>query len=217
MLILLPPSEGKNEPSTGKVFTLGKLSFHGQLGAIRSSLISKKLDLKKSRPVHEIYSGVLYQALDWKSLPIAAQRRAEKSIVVISALSGALRMSDVIPAYKLKITTSLWKKAVTAALEELCEELVVDCRSSTYSGVWVPNPSHTVAVRVFQIKNGKRSVITHMSKKYRGALTRCLLLERVVPQTPVDLKRVASNHFTCELVKSDGKNPAYLDLLIQAG
>jgi cytoplasmic iron level regulating protein YaaA (DUF328/UPF0246 family) len=217
MLILLPPSEGKNEPIAGKVFTLRNLSFHGNLGAIRSSLISTNLDLKRCRPAHEIYSGVLYQALDWKSLPVMAARRGEKSVVVISALFGALRMSDVIPTYKLKISTSLWKKAVGSALEELDADLVVDCRSSTYCGVWNPDPARTVAVRVFHIKNGKRSVITHMSKKYRGELTRYLLLEKVSPSTPAALKVVASKHFTCELVKSEGKNPAYLDLIIKEG
>jgi cytoplasmic iron level regulating protein YaaA (DUF328/UPF0246 family) len=134
--------------------------------------------------------------------------------VIISALFGALRLTDVIPSYKLKIKSSLWKSAITEELESLNAELIIDCRSSTYMGVWTPNPIKTVVVRVFQVKDGKKSVITHMSKKYRGELTRILLLESKEPKSPADVLRIAKQYYKAELVSSTEKEPFYLDLLI---
>ncbi len=214
MLILLPPSEGKSTPDSGDTLKLDGLSFSHELGPIRRSLISSADQEKLCSPVSEIYSGVLYQALSWGTLPKAAQKRGSTSLVIISALFGALRMHDVIPFYKAKMKTSLWKGALASVLDSLDPELIVDCRSSTYSGVWVPDPSKTVVVRVYKVEGKNRSVITHMSKKYRGELTRYLLLDPVTPRTPAELKEAASKHFECELVANVGTEPWKLDLLI---
>lgn len=214
MLILLPPSEGKRTPDSGETLDLDTLSFSQELGHIRSSLISSADREKLCSPASEIYSGVLYQALSWDTLPKAAQKRGRKSLVIVSALFGALRMHDVIPFYKVKMKTSLWKGALASALDSLDTELIVDCRSSTYAGVWVPNPSKTVVVRVFKVEGNNRFVITHMSKKYRGELTRYLLLDPVAPRTPAELRDTASRHFDCELVANTRSEPWKLDLLI---
>ncbi len=217
MLILLPPSEGKNSPESGKKLSLPSLSFADELTTIRKLALTSSIDISRCQPAHEIYSGVLYKALDWQSLSLTAQRRGEKSIIIISAIFGALRMNDVIPTYKSKISPSLWKESVSSVLEELNQDLIVDCRSSTYAGVWSSDPQRTVAIRVFQVKSGRQSVITHMSKMYRGQLTRYLLLEKASLHTPQDLKRVASKYFQVTLTPNQGKNPWYLDLLIPAG
>lgn len=216
MLILLPPSEGKNSPENGQRLKLPELSFAKDLGRVRAAQLSKTLDLEKSRPVHEIYSGVLYQSLSWGTLPIAAKKRGVKSLIIISAQFGALRFNDVIPHYKAKMKTSLWKESVSTALSSLDSNLIVDCRSSTYVGVWTPDPAQTVVVRVFKVSGGKRAVITHMSKKYRGELVRYLLLESTAPSSPQELLQVAAMHFTCELTECSGRKPWMLDLLISS-
>jgi len=214
MLILLPPSEGKSSPESGELLNLTNLSFDTELCDVRTSLITNLIANAKCRPAHEIYSGVLYQALNWEGLPKSAQNRGKKSVVIISALFGALRLNDYIPSYKVKMKNSIWKEAVTRALDSLESDLVIDCRSSTYAGAWTPDPTRTVAIRVFKVDGRKRTVITHMSKKYRGELTRLLLLEPVPPATPAQLAKIASRAFECELVKADGNNPWKLDLLI---
>ena len=217
MLILLPPSEGKAQPEKGKKLNLSQLLFASELTGIRERVMPASVDVSKSRPAHEIYTGVLYQSLGWSTLSQAAQKRGVKSIVIISAVFGVLRITDLIPTYKAKIKAVLWQKAITPLLDERNDDLIIDCRSSTYSAVWKPDPKKTVAVRVFQIKNGKRSVITHMSKKYRGELTRLLLKQGTSPRTPREVQKIASKEFACEFHKSDGKLPAYLDLLIYLG
>jgi uncharacterized protein len=215
MLILLPPSEGKNEPTAGKTLNLDRLFAHNELIQERQQALaaSKKVFAAPAKPAHEIYSGVLYQALDWGSLSATAKSRGEKSILIISALFGAVRITDLIPTYKAKIKTSLWKSAISEVLDGLGESVIVDCRSSTYAGVWTPPHEKTVLVRVFQIKDGKRSVITHMSKKYRGELTRALL-QNSAAKEPRDVFEIAQKYFDCEFTPATAREPSKLNLLI---
>jgi cytoplasmic iron level regulating protein YaaA (DUF328/UPF0246 family) len=214
MLILLPPSEGKNQPTSKAKVNLTKLVFSKELFEIRSRLLTKSLAVAPAAKAMDVYTGVLYQALDWNSLTPTARARGEKSVLVVSAIFGVLRPSDLIPNYKAKIKVSDWKAALKPALDGLADDLIIDCRSSTYAGTWQPSPANTVAVRVFKKEKGKISVITHLSKKYRGELTRVLLKAGKVPKTPEDLLAIAEKHFDCKLQKPKGNLPWYLDLII---
>jgi hypothetical protein len=214
MLILLPPSEGKDQPISKANVNLANLVFPKELLAIRSRLLTKSLAASPAAKAMDVYSGVLYQALDWNSLSTAAKARGEKSLLIISAVFGVVRPNDLIPNYKAKIKSSDWKVALKPALDELGDDLIIDCRSSTYAGVWQSPPEKTVAVRVFKKEKGKISVITHLSKKYRGELTRVLLKSGKSPKTPADLLAIAEKHFECKLQKPKGNLPWYLDLII---
>jgi cytoplasmic iron level regulating protein YaaA (DUF328/UPF0246 family) len=149
-----------------------------------------------------------------RTCPRPLKVRGEKSILIISALFGLVGINDLIPTYKAKIKSATWRKSISKYLDARGDDLIIDARSSTYQGVWTGPPSKTVAIRVIQIKAGKKSVITHMSKKYRGELTR-LLLQKKAPTTPQELLVIASKEFQCELKPSKGKDPWYLDLLIE--
>ena len=214
MLILLPPSEGKNQPVSKAKANLAKLVFSKELFEIRNRSLTKSLAVAPAAKAIDVYTGVLYQALDWKSLSARAQARGEKSILISSAIFGVLRPSDLIPNYKAKIKTSDWKAALKPALDGLGADLIIDCRSSTYAGTWQPSPENTVAVRVFKKEKGKISVITHLSKKYRGELTRVLLKSGKPPKTPEELFVITEKHFDCKLQKPKGNLPWYLDLII---
>jgi cytoplasmic iron level regulating protein YaaA (DUF328/UPF0246 family) len=214
MLILLPPSEGKNQPVSKAKANLAKLVFSKELFEIRNRLLTKSLAVAPAAKAIDVYTGVLYQALDWKSLSARAQARGEKSILISSAIFGVLRPSDLIPNYKAKIKVSDWKAALKPALDGLGADLIIDCRSSTYAGTWQPSPEITVAVRVFKKEKGKISVITHLSKKYRGELTRVLLKAGKAPKTPDDLLAIAEKYFECKLIKPKGNLPWCLDLII---
>ena len=214
MLILLPPSEGKNQPTTKANVNLAKLTFSKELIAIRSRLLTKNLETSPAAKAIDVYTGVLYQALDWGSLSATAKSRGDKSLLIISAIFGVLRPSDVIPNYKAKIKSSDWKAVLKPVLDGLEADLIIDCRSSTYAGVWQSPPERTVAVRVFKKEKGKISVITHLSKKYRGELTRELLKSGKSPKTPAELLAIAEKHFGCKLIKAKGNLPWYLDLII---
>nr|WP_246220903.1 peroxide stress protein YaaA [Phytoactinopolyspora mesophila] len=129
-MILLPPSEGKSTPKTGKSLNLDALSFP-ELTAARAEIMdtlmrlcadqpdvaAKTLGLGPTQadevkrnatltdvpaaPARKVYAGVLYDALGLDSLSSAAAARARRQLLVISGLWGALRPSDRIPAYRL--------------------------------------------------------------------------------------------------------------------
>lgn len=216
MKILLPPSEKKNEPKTLKAIKWNDLSFQADLTATRTAVLKrhKEIDLVHCDVASNIYRGVLYNALDYASLSTAAQVRANDSILIISAAFGAIRLTDAIPYYKFKIDAATWKKPLSIALAGVDDELVVDCRSSTYSTVWTPNPINTVGIRVFKKVGSQLKVITHMSKLTRGEVTRYLVLQAKNPRTPQELHKLLSEEFNCRLIAPGGKNSWFIDVII---
>jgi uncharacterized protein len=227
MLILLPPSEGKNSVPKGKPVSLNSMSFGKDLNPTRKKTLSAmgaKILKSPSAKAVEVYSGVLYQAFDYKNLSSAAKKKSEKCIVIISALFGAVRLNDLIPYYKLDMAKSLpklgslnalWKPVVTSALAAIKTDLIIDCRSSTYQSVWTPELKKTVGIRVFTEKSGKRAVVTHMSKKTRGDVTKFLVMQSKTPKTPQELQKLLSKKFKCELVKPEAKKSWFLDVIVK--
>jgi cytoplasmic iron level regulating protein YaaA (DUF328/UPF0246 family) len=213
MLILLPPSEKKKAATSPEKFDLSSLTFAAELSALRSQTTAGS-DSSKTSPAIEIYDGVLYQGLGWNSLSATQKKRANSRVLIVSALFGLVKPLDQIFQYKIKIDSKLWRAAIAAVSTKFVSELVIDCRSSTYKSVWTINPENTVEVRVFKINGIERSVITHMSKKYRGELTRHLLMQTNDPATPAEVQRMAAQLFECELHPPADGQPWALDLLI---
>ena len=213
MLLLLPPSEKKKAATSPEKFDLSSLTFAAELSALRSQTTAGS-DSSKTSPAIEIYDGVLYQGLGWNSLSATQKKRANSRVLIVSALFGLVKPLDQIFQYKIKIDSKLWRAAIAAVSTKFVSELVIDCRSSTYKNVWTINPENTVEVRVFKINGTERSVITHMSKKYRGELTRHLLMQTNDPATPAEVQRMAAQLFECELHPPADGQPWALDLLI---
>ena len=130
MLILLPPSEGKTAPASGRPLNLESLdlsTLNPTRERILTSLIAvssgnakramERLGLGKTQAdtlprnanlrneptarADAVYSGVLYAALDLASLDNGARKRADQSVAVASGLFGLVRPGDFIPAYRL--------------------------------------------------------------------------------------------------------------------
>jgi len=102
---------------------------------------------------------------------------------------------------------------VAAILDPIKSSLIVDCRSSTYKSVWHSPVDKTVEIRVSTVVNGERTVVTHMSKKTRGEITRWLLQSRSMPKTPEDLYAIVSEKYPCALTPSDGTSPGVLEVI----
>lgn len=225
VLILLPPSEGKNSVEKGKLVNLSSMTFTKELTGTRKKTLEAvgvKVSKSPTAKAIDVYSGVLYQALDFNSLDSASKKRAIKSIVIISALFGAVTLEDKIPSYKLDMAkslpklgslNSLWKKVLPETLEKIKTDLIIDCRSSTYQGVWTPDLNKTVGIRVFTIKNGKKSVVTHMSKKTRGDVAKLLVQSAKTPKTALELQKLINKKFKSELVKPTNKTSWFLDVI----
>lgn len=234
MHILLPPSEGKHVPVRGKPLELERLG-HPELTDARSAVLdaliaasarpdaikvlkvaaglsetvtaNTRLRSAPTAPAERIYSGVLYDALDPRSLPAAARRRMSRRVLIFSALFGVLRTGDRIPAYRLSGAVSLpgtgglgrfWRSQLSPALHPT--GLLVDCRSSSYAAMWAPPADRHLPVRVFRESDGERTVVSHMAKHSRGLVARALCEEPSDPGTPGDLVDLLNGYFATRQV-----------------
>ena len=248
MLVLLPPSEGKTAPARGRPLDLATLSFPA-LTATRERILESLVTLARSDPQRaltalglsprqldevardaalesaptataaRVYSGVLYEALDLATLDAPARRRASRQLVVSSALFGALRPNDRIPAYRLSggsrlpylgAVAALWRDPLAHVMTEAAGRgLVVDLRSSAYAAMWRPTgdaAARTVTVRVLQeLPDGSRQVVSHVNKATKGRLVRRWLEDGADPRDADDLADAcAKAGFVAEL----GPRPA---------
>ncbi len=174
---------------------------------------------------------MLYDALGYRSMTATQRRKADDAVVVVSGLWGAIGFADRIPAYRLSMSVALpglgrlasfWKPLLEQALAAAVQdELVVDCRSSTYTAAFAPPTGQTVAVNVFQETGGKRTVVSHFAKHTRGELTRHLLTRRgKAPQSPAQLLQAAQEQsvaraWSAELVPGTARKPHSLNLILR--
>lgn len=227
MLILLPPSEGKTAPTTGPKLAPASLGYLG-LKSRRKSVLDALVELCEKQPTKaatvlglgpkqrdlvavnatlrkaptaaaiEVYTGVLYEALDFSSLPAPARKRADSRVALASALFGLLRPSDKIPAYRLSADTTLpslgtlssvWKDAVQGELRAM-RGPILDLRSGAYVNLGpIPEDvAHRAFVgRVLLERGGKRSVVSHFNKATKGRLTSAVLQQGKVPKSVDDV------------------------------
>ena len=216
MLLLLPPSEGKSGSGRGAPLDLRGLSCPDltdaraqvldaliatsagpdapgvlKVGAGVADQVAGNIALRAAPavPAGRLYSGVLYDALDLASLDAADRRRAARRVVVQSALFGALRLTDKVPAYRLSMSVSLpgvgplaafWRGHLGEIMPRLAGRgLVVDCRSSTYAAAWTP--AGDLAARWVQVVVPGA---THQAKHTRGLAARALCRTAADPRSP---------------------------------
>jgi uncharacterized protein len=163
-------------------------------------------------PAIQVYTGVLYAALGWSTLTKAQQKLGQSCIAIISAKYGAVRPMDPIEPYKEKINNELMRPIVGATLNSISTELIIDCRSSTYQTVWPAPVEKTIEIKVFTTVDGHKKVITHMSKKTRGEVTRHILLTGKEIKTPQELQEIVSQEFKCILIEPTEKEPWALEV-----
>ncbi|MEW2569029.1 peroxide stress protein YaaA [Streptomyces sp. NPDC047070] len=227
MLVLLPPSEGKAPSGRGAPLKPESLSLPGLAEARQAVLdelvelcaadeekarevlglseglrgeIAKNTELRTAgaRPAGEIYTGVLYDALDLASLDTAGKRRAARSLLVFSGLWGAVRVTDRIPSYRCSMGVKLpglgalgahWRAPMAAVLPEIAGSgLVLDLRSAAYAAAWKPKgeiAGRTASVRVLHAPT--RKVVSHFNKATKGRIVRSLMETGAVPSGPAEL------------------------------
>ncbi|MGK8491199.1 peroxide stress protein YaaA [Nocardia asiatica] len=229
MLVLLPPSETKSDGGAGTPLALDALAMP-QLTAVRARLIDEVVRLaadpqrsrtalglgkgadgeiarnaalrtSPTRPALERYTGVLYDALDARSFTKVQRAKANARLGIGSALFGAVRASDPIPAYRLSggsklpglpTLSAVWRDELAAALHaEAAGELVVDLRSGTYQQLGRV-PGAITANVLTEHPDGSRTVVSHFNKHHKGLLARALVLTRAEPADVRGVARVAA-------------------------
>jgi len=149
--------------------------------ALNTTLLSRSC-----APAVRVYSGVLFDALDYPTISAKAKRRAQARVAISSGLWGLVRPTDLIPAYRLSggvrlpgigTLASAWREPLAAEIEASVGP-IIDLRSSTYAAlgpITAAAQSRSVVVRVLQERAGRRTVVSHMNKATKGRILRALL------------------------------------------
>ena len=167
-----------------------------------------------TRPALETYTGALFAALDPGSLSTTTRRRAGSRLVIVSSLWGALRPRDRIPPYRLNICANLvdlepleplWRPVLGPVLTAAAgaHGLVVDCRSSSYLAMGMPQGigRRLVSIRVLR-PDGRRGADGHTAKRVRGEVVRHLLESATDPATAEDLAETLAGSWQVRLTGS---------------
>ena len=226
MLVLLPPSETKAPGGDGAPIDLPALAAADRLTGVRTELVEALVKLADDVPAcraalglspaqdAEIarnaalctaptlpallrYTGVLYDALDVRTLTRAQRARAGRRLAVGSALFGLLAADDPVPAYRLSAGStlpglpslrSLWRPALSPVLAA-ADGLVVDLRSGSYAALAPVAGAVTVQV-LSERPDGTRTVVSHFNKAHKGRLARLLATTTAEPDDPARLVTV---------------------------
>ncbi|MFC5923498.1 peroxide stress protein YaaA [Micromonospora vulcania] len=262
MLILLPPSEGKADAGTGRRWDPDKLALPelnparervldalvalsagpdeasalaalglsaGQRGELRRNA---RLRVAATAPAAQVYTGVLYEALELATLPAAAQRTARRSVLISSGLWGAVRLADRIPPYRCPIgarmpglgaLSAYWRRELAPTLDAAAGAgPVLDLRSGAYAATWTPRgelAARTVTVRVLHEREVDgvpvRSVVSHFNKATKGRLVRDLLLAGARPRGAAELVGVLRElKYTVQEQDAPAGRPRQVDVVV---
>jgi len=199
------------------------------LGKTQSDEIDRNAALRTAPTARaeQIYTGVLYEALDLPSLETAAKRRASTWVAITSGLFGLVRPHDRIPAYRLSGDVSLpglgpvaahWRGVLEpAVLEAAGGGLILDLRSTTYAGFWRPHAGvggQVASVRVLHEVGGERKVVSHFNKATKGRLVRSLLTSGDHPASPAELVEALGDHGWHVEVERAGRTGTKLDVVV---
>lgn len=155
-------------------------------------------------PAAAIYTGVLYDALDYLSLPITARQWLHEHTAVQSALYGMLGAGELIANYRLSAGSSLpelgttLKKHWNSCYADFAWDdfgVILDLRSNDYASL-APCTAATVIRPDFVSRqaDGSLKALNHFNKAGKGRLVRQLALAEPECSTIAELLQwVADN------------------------
>lgn len=158
-----------------------------ELGPTQLDLLTLNSTLRTqaSAPAIDIYTGVLFDHFGYSTLTAPNKERAHNCILIASALFGFVRPDSPIPAYRLSGSTVLpsigplskfWKPELSATIEGLGSELVIDMRSGTYSKLApISKGDSVIDLKVMTRVNGVLKSVTHFNKATKGDILRASL------------------------------------------
>lgn len=127
-------------------------------------------------PAHLRYTGVMYNAIDFKGLSEEKVEKLMNSIFVIDGLFGILKITDFIPDYKLKINSKLkdfnvtkfWKEKLIN-FDDFKDKIVLDLLPEAHKKVLnFDNFDEFFTIKFCFYKDNKLKNEGHNSKKLKG-------------------------------------------------
>jgi len=163
-------------------------------------------------PAEDLYIGPLHEGLDASRLSAVAREQAGTSVVVVSSLWGALRLTDRIPSYRLIVYANLvglgrlepiWRSVLPDLFAAVAgpDGLIVDLRSGPYTAVGMPagQQHRTVSLRIrYAAPDGGR-IGDVVAKRTRGEAAHHLLESGKDPDEPDELADILADRWPVEL------------------
>ena len=188
-VILIPPSEGKADGGSDKPLKSVSGITADLIEAIKSAEPKKLYGLKEkalekaitankdvlssnTMPAIERYTGVVYDAIDYRTL----QNKSEfdKKVLIVSGLFGLVAPTDLIPNYRLKIdklkAAKLW---LNCNSEQLKDTYVIDLLPQAHKKA--VKYENGIAVEFVLMKAGKKKPAGHQGKHIKGRFVRWLI------------------------------------------
>ena len=147
------------------------------------SAIQKTLNFENELTTSTInrYDGVMFKAINYNDMSQVQKENFNNSVIFIDGMFGLLKPQDLIPDYKLKITskfgrfnmTSFWKENLYEKLNKIFQntELVIDILPGAHRKVVnFSNAENYVEIMFATIKDGKLKNAGHESKKLKGEI-----------------------------------------------
>lgn len=133
----------------------------------------------------ERYEGVMFKSIDYENMSKKQQLNFDSSILFIDGMFGVLKPTDLIPEYKLKISSKFldisiknyWKERLYGTFrEQFKNKIVIDILPQAHREV----VSYSSNENYYQIsfkeeKKGKIQNVGHNSKKLKGEFVNYLV------------------------------------------
>lgn len=201
LIILIPPSEGKNpegkfaalkKPNQDVSHMVDKMQAvehkdWAKILGVKGKALEKAIEANqqildaKTLPAIERYTGVVYKAIDYPSLSVLAKKTFDQHVRMVSAVFGLVKPQDKIPDYKLKIdklgADKFWKPIIQ---KKLTKSYVVDLLPKAHQKAVAYDQGLTIDFNF--IKNGKSVPAGHHGKHIKGCFIRWLVQQKSITE-----------------------------------
>lgn len=145
------------------------------------------LDLlnEETMPAIERYDGVMFKGINYLKFDDKCKERFNESVIFVDGFFGLLKTQDLIPEYKLKISskfldiniTQFWKEKLAGYFNTLFrDKIVIDLLPEAHKKVVSIGENNEVfSIKFCEMKNGKLVNVGHESKQLKGEIVKYII------------------------------------------